>query len=82
MPIEIRKPEVIVRPEVKKENEEEKVVSSLVEAAKTNSELVEKLSDILSESLNKERFKKLIIEEVLKDPELRDKVMLELIKKL
>jgi hypothetical protein len=77
MPIEIRRPEVI-----REKTEEEKVVSSLIEAAKSSSEVTEKLSDILGESIDKTKLKKMIIEEALKDPELRNKIMLELIKKL
>jgi len=77
MPIEIKNSEV-----AKEKTEEEKIVSSMVEAAKNSVEVIEKLGDILSESLDKEKFKKIIVEEALKDPELRNKIMLELIKKL
>ncbi len=62
--------------------EEEKVVFSLIKAAKNNREIAEKLTNILMESLNKEKLKKMIVEEALKDPDLRDQIMLELIKKL
>lgn len=84
MPIEIRRPEpVIKRPEFEREKQgEDKVVSSMVEAAKSSSEVTEKLSEILVETLDKTKFKKMIVEEALKDPELRDKIMLELIKKI
>lgn len=77
MVIEIKGPEV-----AKEKTEEEKVASSMVEAAKNSVEVTEKLGDILSESLDKEKFKKMVVEEALKDPELRNKIMLELIKKL
>jgi len=77
MAIEVRTAGVI-----KEKAEEEKVVSSMIEAAKSNAEVTEKLGNILSESLDREKFKKMVVEEALKDPELRDKIMLELIRKL
>ena len=61
---------------------EEKVVLSLIKAAKNNNEIAGKVTEILMGSLDKEKLKKMIVEEALKDPELRDKIMLELIKKL
>jgi len=70
---------------VKKEEEEkidEKVVSSMIETAKTSSEATEKLTDLLMGSIDKGKLKKMIVEEVLKDPQLRNKIMLEVIKKL
>jgi hypothetical protein len=79
---EVRKPLEVKKPEVGEVAGEEKVVSSMVEAAKTSPELTEELGSILISSLNKEKFKKSIVEEALKDPELRKKIMLELIKKL
>lgn len=70
------------KPDIREKTEEEKVATSLIEAAKNSTEVVEKLGSILSESLDKEKFKKIIMEEALKDPELRNKLMLELLKKL
>jgi len=68
----------------KKEEEkmDEKVVSSMIEAAKTSSEATEKLTDLLMGSIDKEKLKKMIVEATLKDSELRNKIMLEVIKKL
>jgi hypothetical protein len=80
--MEMRRPEV-ARPEVTRERtEEEKVLFSLVEAAKSSDEIAQKLSDILVESLDKEKLKKMVIDQALKDYQLRNKIMLELIKKL
>lgn len=67
---------------VGEKTEEEKIISSLVEAAKSSTEVSQKLSDVLLQSIDKDKFKKMIVEEALKDPELRNKIILELIKKL
>lgn len=69
-------------PAKKEENMDEKVVSSMIQAAKTNSETTEKLTNMLMESIDRDKFKKMLLEEALKDSELRNKIMLELIKKL
>ncbi|MDI6798395.1 MAG: hypothetical protein QMD12_00115 [Candidatus Aenigmarchaeota archaeon] len=70
-------------PEKKEEEKiDEKVVSSMIEAAKTSSEAAEKLSEMLMGSIDKEKLKKMIVEQALKDPELRNKIMLELLKNL
>lgn len=73
MPVEEIKP---------KEEVDRKIISSTIEAAKSSTEVIEKLSNILAESLDKEKLKKMILEEALKDPELRNKIVLEVIKKL
>lgn len=75
-------PEIKLGMPVKKEDVDEKVVSSMIETAKTNTEAAEKLTDMLLASVDKEKFKKMVVDAALKDPELRDKIMLELIKKL
>ena len=68
--------------QVAKEDTDKKILSSLIEAAKSNMEITEKLTEILVGSLDKEKFKKMIVEESLKDPELRNRIALALIKKL
>lgn len=77
-------PEIRLGVPEKKEEEkiDEKVVSSMIETAKTSSEATEKLTDLLMGSIDKEKLKKMIVEEALKDSELRNKIMLEVIKKL
>jgi len=83
MPTEFRRPEVIREPEfVRERTDEEKIFSSLVAAAKHNEEVLQKLSDLLAESLDKQKLKRMIVDDALKDFDLRNKIMLELIKKL
>ena len=60
----------------------EKTLKSMIEVAKENEEVREKITEMFLESMNKEEFKKKLIEEALKDKELRDKIMLEIIRKL
>ena len=75
------------RPEVSESNTiltdiNEKAISATIEAAKNSDEATEKITSMVMESLDVSKFKERLVEEVLKDPELRTKVMLELLKKL
>ena len=54
----------------------------MIEVAKENEEVRGRITEMLLENMNKEEFKKRLIEEALKDKELRDKIMLEIIRKL
>jgi len=60
----------------------EKAISATIETAKTSEEATEKLTSMVMESIDVSKFKERLVEEALKDPELRNKIMLELIKKL
>jgi len=60
----------------------EKTLESMIEVAKENEEVRGRITEMFLESMNKEEFKKKLIEEALKDKELRDKIMLEIIRKL
>ncbi len=60
----------------------EKTLESMIEVAKENEEVRGKITEMLLENMDKEEFKKKLIEEALKDKELRDKIMLEIIRKL
>ena len=60
----------------------EKTLESMIEVAKENEEVRGKITEMLLENMNKEEFKEKLIEEALKDKELRDKIMLEIIRKL
>ena len=60
----------------------EKTLESMIEVAKENEEIRGRITEMLLENMNKEEFKKRLIEEALKDKELRDKIMLEIIRKL
>ena len=68
--------------QVAKEDTDKKLLTSMMEAAKSSIEVADKLTEILITSLDREKFKKMIIEEALKDPELRNKIALAIIKKL
>jgi len=57
-------------------------IRSMLEAAKTSDEATEKLTGMVMDSLDIAKFRERLVEEALKDPELRNKIMLELIKKL
>jgi len=63
-------------------NIDEKAIASLIEAAKTSEEATEKITSMIMSSLDVVRFKEKLIEEALKDVQLRNKIMLELLKKL
>ncbi|MEM7825322.1 MAG: hypothetical protein QW412_00490, partial [Candidatus Aenigmatarchaeota archaeon] len=60
----------------------EKTLTSFIEAAKNSEEASRKIADLIFSSLNLKNFKEKLIEEALKDSELRNKIMLELLKKL
>lgn len=62
-------------------NIDEKAIASIIETAKTNQEAVGKITGMIMASLDA-KFKERLIEEALKDSELRNKIMLELLKKL
>jgi len=61
---------------------DERAISATIETAKTSEEATEKLTSIVMESIDISKFKERLVEEALKDPELRNKIMIELIKKL
>lgn len=61
---------------------DETAVSSMIETAKESEEATEKLTSMVMESLDISKFRERLVEEALRDPELRNKIMLELIKKL
>ncbi|HKZ45249.1 MAG TPA: hypothetical protein VJ343_00935 [archaeon] len=72
------RPEAITVPS----NINEKAISATIEAARNNDEATEKLTSMVMESLDVQKFKERLVEEALRDPELRTKVMLELLRKL
>ncbi len=61
---------------------DERAILATIETAKNSQEATEKITNMVMESLDVSKFKERLIEESLKDPELRNKIMLELIKKL
>ncbi|MGC8812028.1 MAG: hypothetical protein ACP5O8_00355 [Candidatus Aenigmatarchaeota archaeon] len=68
--------------EVKTNDISEKTLASLVEAARNNEEVTKKIAEIIFSSLDIKSFKEKLIEEALRDSELRNKIMLELLKKI
>ena len=60
----------------------EKAVNTALQVAKEDADLRGKIVDLIMEGIDKNKFKERLVEEALKDPELRKKIMLELIKKL
>ncbi|MEM7821389.1 MAG: hypothetical protein QXX38_01060 [Candidatus Aenigmatarchaeota archaeon] len=64
------------------EDVDEKIIKSIVEGAKTSQEITEKITNILMESIDKEKLRNMIIEEVFKDQGLRNKIIIEIVKKL
>ena len=65
-----------------KSNVDDKTVSTMIETAKENAEVRGKITEMFLQGIDREKFKQKLIEEALKDKELRDKIMLELIRKL
>jgi len=60
----------------------EKAVSAALQTAREDPELRGKIADFLLEGIDKQRFKERVLEEALKDPELRKKIILEIVRKL
>jgi hypothetical protein len=60
----------------------EKAVSAALQAAREDAELRGKIADFLLQGIDKQKFKERIVEEALKDSELRKKIMLEIVRKL
>jgi hypothetical protein len=60
----------------------EKALASFIETAKNNEEVSRKIAELIFSSLDTKNFREKLIDEALKDPELRNKIMLELLKKL
>jgi len=65
-----------------KSSENEQALVAAIQVAKEDLEFRSKIADFLLEKINKTEFKEKLIDEALKDPELRKKIMLELLKKL
>jgi hypothetical protein len=65
-----------------KSSENEKALSAAIQVAKEDLEFRSKMAEFLLEKINKAEFKEKLIDEALKDPELRKKIMLELLRKL
>jgi hypothetical protein len=63
-------------------SENEKALSAAIQVAKEDLEFRSKIAELLLEKINKAGFKEKLIDEALKDPELRKKIMLELLRKL
>ncbi len=61
---------------------DEKALQTMLEVAKENEEIRGKITEIILSSMDKEEFKKNLIREALNDKELREKIMVEIIKKL
>ena len=61
---------------------DEKAITMMVETAKENEEVRAKITEMFLEGIDKKEFKKILIDKALGDPELRKKIMLEIIKKL
>lgn len=68
--------------EVKSNEISEKALASFIETAKNNQEVTKKIAELIFSSLDIKSFKEKLIEEALRDPELRNKIMLELLKKI
>ena len=60
----------------------ERAISATIEAAKNSDEATQKLTSMVMESLDVPKFREKLVEEALRDPELRTKIMIELIKQL
>jgi|GEM_PF-2537200 len=60
----------------------ERALASFIETAKNNEEVSRKIAELIFSSLDVKNFKEKLIEEALRDSELRNKIMLELLKKL
>jgi hypothetical protein len=60
----------------------EKAVNAALQTAREDAELRGKIADFLLQGIDKQKFKERIVEEALKDPELRKKIMLEIVRKL
>ncbi|MFH8087037.1 MAG: hypothetical protein QW609_04430 [Candidatus Aenigmatarchaeota archaeon] len=87
------KVKIVFEDSEKKENKEEvkqevktditeKALSSFIETAKNNEEVRKKIAELIFSSLDLKNFKEKLVEEALKDSELRNKIMLELLKKI
>ncbi len=75
----------MVMPESERQKVEggvEKAVNAALQTAKEDAELRGKIADFLLQGIDKQKFKERIVEEALKDPELRKKIMLEIVRKL
>lgn len=68
--------------EVKSNEISEKALASFIETAKDNQEVTKKIAELIFSSLDIKSFKEKLIEEALRDSELRNKIMLELLKKI
>lgn len=60
----------------------DKAVSAALQTAREDAELRGRITEFLLQGVDKQKFKEKIVEEALKDPELRKKIMLELVRKL
>ena len=57
-------------------------IQTVVEAAKEEGEIRAKIAELLSKDIDKVKFKEKLLEAVLKDPDLRRKILLEVIRKI
>jgi hypothetical protein len=60
----------------------DRAVNTALQVAKEDAEFRGKIADFIMQGVDKNKFKEKLVEEALKDVELRKKIMLELIKKL
>jgi hypothetical protein len=59
-----------------------KAISAVIAAAKSSNELTGRLTNMIMQSLDVQKFRERVLEEALKDPELRIRIILELIRRL
>jgi hypothetical protein len=67
---------------IKLEGGNNKAVSAALQTAREDAEFRGKIAEFLLEGIDKQKFKEKLVEEALKDPELRKKIMLEIVRKL
>lgn len=74
--------ETWVKPAITSNNLNDRAISSMIETLKNNKEATDKVTSIIMASIDVAKFKERLIEEVLRDVQLRNKIMLELLRKL
>ena len=74
--------ETLVKPSITTKNIDDKTMDSMIETIKNSREATERVVSMIMSSIDLPKFKEKLIEEVLKDAQLRNRIMLELLRKL